>query len=157
MELELIAKSFGELSAAELHDIYALRVAVFVVEQRCAYQEVDGADLEALHVWLRAPDGRILAYLRVLPRGVNFPEVSIGRVIAAERRRGLGARILAEGIRLARERFSAEKIIVEAQTYARPFYEKAGFRQTSPEFQEDGIPHIRMELNTPNPHTASNN
>ena len=101
--MELVVKHFSELSAAELADIYELRVAVFVVEQRCPYQEVDRADREAYHVWLRSQAG-IEAYLRVLPRGVNFPDVSIGRVIAVRRRQGLGSRILAEGMRVARER-----------------------------------------------------
>ena len=104
--MELVVKHFSELSAAELADIYELRVAVFVVEQRCPYQEVDRADREAYHVWLRSQAG-IEAYLRVLPRGVSVPDVSIGRVVAVRRRQGLGSRILAEGMRVARERLGA--------------------------------------------------
>ena len=87
--MELVVKHFSELSAAELADIYELRVAVFVVEQRCPYQEVDRADREAYHVWLRSQAG-IEAYLRVLPRGVTFPDVSIGRVIAVQPYSGRG-------------------------------------------------------------------
>ena len=67
-------------------------------------------------------------------------------MIAAQRRKGLGTQVLQAGIRVAREQFAAERITIEAQTYARAFYEKQGFRQTSEEFLEDGIPHIRMEL-----------
>lgn len=143
--MELTVKRFEALSAEELYEILALRAAVFVVEQACAYQDVDGRDARAYHVCLRE-DGKLLAYLRVLEAGVSFDDVSIGRVVAVERRRGLGSRILAEGIRVAWEELHAERIVIEAQTYARSLYEKAGFRQTSGEFLEDGIPHIQMTL-----------
>ena len=141
--MELTGKHFSELTTEELFDIYKLRVSVFVVEQNCPYQEVDSADKTAYHIWLKE-DGELLAYLRVLPRGVVREEVSLGRVIAVRRRCGLGSRILAAGIRTAVERFGADCIVIEAQTYARGVYEKAGFVQTSEEFLEDGIPHIQM-------------
>ena len=141
--MELITRTFDELSAAELHKIYSLRCAVFVVEQNCPYQDIDEHDRRALHLWL-AEDGEMLAYLRVLPAGEAFEEPSLGRVIAVKRRQGLGSRIVAEGIRTARERFGAESIRIEAQTYARRLYEKLGFIQVSEEFLEDGIPHIQM-------------
>lgn len=143
--LELMVKHFRELTAEELADLYQLRVAVFVVEQKCPYQEADAADKAAYHVWLRDGDG-IQAYLRVLPAGTNFDEPSIGRVIAVKRRCGLGSRILAEGIRVARERLAAQSIVLEAQVYARGLYEKQGFVPVSEEFLEDGIPHIKMRL-----------
>lgn len=141
--MELTGKHFSELTTEELFDIYKLRVSVFVVEQSCPYQEVDSADKTAYHIWFKE-DGELLAYLRVLPRGVVREEVSLGRVIAVRRRCGLGSRILAAGIRTAVERFGADCIVIEAQTYARGLYEKAGFVQTSEEFLEDGIPHIQM-------------
>ena len=143
--MELIVKHFEDLTARELFAILKLRVSVFVVEQSCPYQEVDDKDLTAIHVWLEE-DGEIRAYLRVLDRGVSFPELSLGRVIAVERRRGLGTRIVREGIQVARERFGPGPIVIEAQTYARRLYENLGFRQESAEFLEDGIPHIRMRL-----------
>ena len=141
--MELITRTFDELSAAELHKIYSLRCAVFVVEQNCPYQDIDEHDRHALHLWLEE-DGEMLAYLRVLPAGETFDEPSLGRVIAVRRREGLGSRIVAEGIRTARERFGAESIRIEAQTYARRLYEKLGFIQVSEEFLEDGSPHIQM-------------
>ena len=70
--------------------------------------------------------------------------VSIGRVIAVKRRSGIGTQVLSEGIRAAKEYFAADKIYLEAQVYAKSFYEKLGFRQVSDEFLEDGIPHIKM-------------
>lgn len=143
--MELTVKHFRELTAEELYDIYRLRAAVFVVEQNCVYQDVDDADKTAYHLWLSDEDG-IQAYLRVLQKGARFEDVSIGRVIAVKRRRGLGSRILAAGIQTAKEKFQAKRIVIEAQIYARKLYENAGFVQTSGEFLEDGIPHIQMTL-----------
>ena len=143
--MNLIVKHFSELSAEELYEIYRVRTAIFVVEQNCPYQEVDAADKAAYHVWL-ADEAGIAAYLRVLPKGTTFDEVSLGRVLAVNRRFGLGTRIVNEGIRVARERFDAERIVIEAQTYARKLYENLGFVQISEEFLEDGIPHIKMRL-----------
>ena len=144
-QMELFVKHFSELSAQELFEIYKLRVSVFVVEQKCYYQEVDDADKTAYHVWLRDGDG-IQAYARVLPCGAAFPEVAIGRVLAVKRRCGLGSRIVAAAIDTAKERLHADTITIEAQTYARKLYENFGFRQTSEEFLEDGIPHIQMHV-----------
>ena len=141
--MDLVVRHFDELTVQELFDIYRLRVAVFVVEQNCPYQEVDDADRDAYHVYMKDESG-ILAYLRVLGKGTAFDEASIGRVIAVRRRCGLGSRILAAGIEVARSKFSAERIVVEAQTYARKLYENAGFIQASEEFLEDGIAHILM-------------
>ena len=141
--IELKIKHFSELSAQELFAIYKLRVSVFVVEQNCPYQEVDDADEHAYHVWFEDEDG-IEAYLRVVEPGVVFPECAIGRVIAVKRRCGLGTKIVSAGLRAAQERYGAEAVRIEAQTYARKLYEGLGFVQTSEEFLEDGIPHIGM-------------
>lgn len=143
--MELVVKRFEELTANELYEILKLRVSVFVVEQNCPYQEIDDKDRQALHVYLKDENG-IQAYLRVIEKGVAFDEVSIGRVIAIKRRCGMGSRILAEGIRVAKNRLKADAIKIEAQTYAKELYEKQGFRQISDEFLEDGIPHIPMRL-----------
>ena len=146
--MELVVKRFAELTADELYEILRLRVDVFVVEQKCPYPEIDGRDRAAFHVWLRDENG-IQAYLRVLEAGVSFPEVSIGRVVVRTRRRGLGTQILRAGLDVAAGRLHARRIRIEAQTYARSLYEKAGFRQDSDEFLEDGIPHIQMVCELP--------
>ena len=112
--MELVVKPFGDLTPWELYELLRLRVDVFVVEQHCPYPELDGRDPEALHVFLREGD------------------------------RVLGRRILDAGIQAARERLGAEALTIEAQTYARGFYEAAGFRQVSQEFLEDGNPPILM-------------
>lgn len=143
--MELIVKHFSELNAEELFQIYKLRVSVFVVEQKCPYQEIDDADRVAYHIWLQDADG-IKAYARVLPQEVAFSTTSIGRVIAVKRRCGLGSKIVEAAINVAKTNLHADKITIEAQVYARALYEKHGFQQTSEEFLEDGIPHIQMQL-----------
>lgn len=136
-------KRFYELSAEELYAILKLRVDVFVVEQNCPYPELDNRDQEAVHVWLEDADG-ILAYLRIMDRGVESEHVSLGRVVAARRHEGLGSKILAEGIRVAKDIFQTGTLYLEAQTYAIPFYESQGFQVVSEPFMEDGIPHVKM-------------
>lgn len=148
--MKLCVKQFDELSTDELYQILKLRVNVFVVEQCCPYPELDDCDQKAMHVWLEDDNG-IGAYLRVLDRGIKSEWVMIGRVIAVKRREGLGTRILKAGIQVAKERFEADFIYLEAQTYARVLYEKQGFRVTSDAFLEDGIAHVKMllDLNRP--------
>ena len=148
--MELRVKRFGELTLDELYRLLQLRVAVFVVEQNCPYMELDDRDQAAIHVWLEDEEG-IQAYLRLMDRGVESEYVSIGRVIAVKRRRGLGSRILAEGVRIAGEVFGAESIYLEAQVYAEGLYEKQGFRRISEPYPEDGIPHVRMLLDCGGP------
>ena len=141
--MELTIKHFDELSAQELFEIYRSRVAVFVVEQNCPYQEVDEADRHAYHITLRE-DNELVAYLRVVEQNVLREEVTIGRVLSLKRRKGYASRLLSEGIRVAEESLHADKIVIEAQVYAMPLYEKASFVPVSEEFLEDGIPHVRM-------------
>lgn len=143
--MELIIKKIEELSLEELYEIMRVRVSVFVVEQKCPYPELDGYDLKAYHLILRE-NGKIKAYLRVLDGGTLFEEVSIGRVLTTERGKGFGGEILQEGIKVARSAYGAKKIIVAAQTYAKNFYGKYGFKPISEEYVEDGIPHVKMLL-----------
>ena len=141
--MELFVKRFEELTTDQLYRILQLRVAVFVVEQNCPYMELDGLDQAAIHLWLEE-DGRVMACARVMDRGVESEYVSIGRVVTAERRSGLGSRILAESIRAAKEYFSAGELYLEAQEYAILFYARQGFAVASEVFPIDGIPHVKM-------------
>ena len=143
--MELAAKHFNELTVDELYDILKARVDIFVVEQNCPYHEVDGKDKDAYHLFLRDDDG-IAAYLRVLKSGVSFDTPALGRIITTRRGEGLGAEIVREGIRFAAEKLGASELKIEAQVYARGFYEKLGFRQCSELFMDDGIEHIEMRL-----------
>lgn len=142
--MELAVKTFQELTADELYELLRLRAEVFVVEQTCVYQDLDGRDQAALHLLLREGE-ELQAYARVLPAGTAFPTAGLGRVCTRSRGRGLGRAVVAAGIRAAREKLGAEEITIEAQSYVRGLYESFGFRQSSEEFLEDGIPHIQMK------------
>ncbi|WP_273211965.1 GNAT family N-acetyltransferase [Helicobacter rodentium] len=143
--MQFIVKKFEELTLDELYEILKIRVNVFVVEQKCAYQELDEKDRQSLHLYLRDSNG-IQAYLRILPAGLSYKEVSIGRVLTLKRNNGFGREILKEGIKIAREKLQAREIRIGAQVYAKGFYEKFGFQQASKEYLEDGILHIQMLL-----------
>ena len=141
--VELTVKTFGELTAMELYEILRVRAGVFVVEQACVYQDIDGLDLDALHLFLEDEKG-IGAYLRIFSKDAQT--AWIGRVLTVDRGRGLGAEILKQGIAAAGERLKKDRIYLEAQTYAVGFYEREGFRVVTEEFLEDGIPHVGMVL-----------
>ena len=143
MDLVLHKKLFRELTVNELYELLRVRAEVFVVEQDCVYQDMDGDDQVSVHLWL-TDGGKVVALCRVCPAGTHMEEVSIGRVITTERGKGYGKRIMLEGIKVAQEHFNAKRIDIEAQEYARGFYEQVGFRQSSEPFILDGIPHIRM-------------
>lgn len=143
--MEFYRKRFSGLDTNELYGILKLRFDVFVLEQACLYQEIDNLDQDAIHVYIK--DGNeIVAYLRVLDRGAESEEVAIGRVIAKKRRQGLGTLVLKEGIKAGKDFFDADAIYLEAQSYAKEFYENQGFVQISDEFLLDDIAHIKMRL-----------
>jgi ElaA protein len=141
--VKLHAATFGELDAATLYELLRLRVDVFVVEQQCAYPELDGRDTEpdATHLWLTADEDRApLAYLRILtePDG----RTRIGRVAVAPAARGAGiARQLMEA---ALARVGRRLCILDAQSNLVGFYRSLGFTVSGPEYLEDGIPHVPM-------------
>jgi ElaA protein len=141
--MEVVVKKFNELTVDELYEILRVRAEIFVVEQNCVYQDLDGVDQDAYHVYMQE-EGKIVAYLRVIDRGKRMDEVSVGRVVSTDRRKGLGSRLMTVGFAVAREKFGAERIKIGAQVQAKPFYESLGFRQVSKEYMEDGIPHVYM-------------
>ena len=142
--MELKAKFFHELTTTELYEILRARAEIFVLEQNCVYQDMDGRDYESLHVFCEE-DGRVTAYLRAFPREAGM--VQMGRVLTLRHGMGLGGVILKEGIRQIREKLCTERIYIEAQCYAIGYYAREGFRVCSGEFLEDGIPHVQMILN----------
>ncbi len=139
--MELKIKTFDQLSTNELYDILAARCAVFIVEQNCPYQDIDGTDRDAVHIWLEE-ESKIKAYLRVFEKDADTAQ--IGRVITLDRGKGFGRIVLKEGVKACGEILHKEKIYLEAQCYATGFYEKEGFVAFGEEFLEDGIPHIKM-------------
>lgn len=131
-------KTFDELTTRELYELLALRTEVFVVEQDCPYQEVDGKDIKAHHYWIEE-DETIVAALRVL---VKETPIAIGRVVTKASHRGKGySRRLMEA---AVGDFGNAELYLQAQTYVEPFYASFGFSRTSAEYLEDGIPHVDM-------------
>ena len=142
-DLILHEKLFSELTLDELYELLRIRSEVFVVEQDCVYQDMDGDDQASVHLWLTEGE-KVVALCRVCPAGTHMEEVSVGRVITTVRGKGYGKRIMLEGIRAAQEHFRAKRIDIEAQEYAKGFYEQVGFRQSSEPFILDGISHIKM-------------
>lgn len=142
-ELILHKKTFLQLTTDELYELLRVRSEVFVVEQNCVYQDLDGDDQRAIHLWLTLGD-KIVALARVCPAGTHMTEISIGRVITTVRGKGYGKQIMLHAIDAAIEYFGATLIDIEAQEYARGFYEGVGFKQSSDTFMLDGIPHIKM-------------
>lgn len=143
MPLKLHKKTFQQLTIDELYELLRVRADVFVIEQNCPYQDLDGDDQTAIHLWLTVDD-RTVALARVCPKGTHMDEISIGRVITTERGKGYGREIMQAAIAAAQEHLDATLIDIEAQEYAREFYEKVGFVQSSDTFMLDGIPHIKM-------------
>ncbi len=144
--MEFIVKHFSELSTNELYEILKTRAEIFVVEQDCVYQDLDDNDQDAMHVFCCNENGRVSGYLRVFIRDAENGVVQIGRVVTLEHGKGIGGQILHKGVEVAIEHFKAKKIYLEAQVYAIGFYAKEGFEVVSDEFMEDGIPHVKMEL-----------
>lgn len=147
--MELVIKRFNELTVEELYEILRVRTEVFVVEQKCPYQEVDGIDQSSYHVFFKE-NNKIIAYLRVFYRDEKNKTIQIGRVLTTKRRSGLGTKIMMVGITIAKEKMNGKSIYIEAQVYAIPFYEQFGFETCSDEFLEDGIPHVKMILDLEN-------
>ena len=142
-EIVLHKKSFKELTVDELYELLRVRSEVFVVEQDCIYQDMDNDDQKSIHLWLTVAD-KVVALARVCPAGTHMKGISIGRVITTERGKGYGKQIMLHAIDAAKEHFGAKHIDIEAQEYAKGFYESVGFKQSSDTFMLDGIPHIRM-------------
>lgn len=144
MPLRFRLRSFSELSTAELYTLLAARSAVFVVEQRCAYQDIDGFDTDAAH--LSAWSGQELAgYLRILPPGAKYAEHSIGRVLTTGpfRRQGVGQALMRRALQHL-EPHAHTGIRINAQAYLERFYASFGFERCSAPYLDDGIEHIEM-------------
>lgn len=140
-------KKFDVLTSKDIHDIFRLRVDIFVVEQNCPYPEIDGKDPAALHLMYKE-NGKVTAYARLLPPGVSYDEASIGRVIVVKSRRGsgLGYELLKKAVEIALAEYK-QSIKIGAQAHLEKYYSSVGFVKVSDVYLEDGIPHIDMLLN----------
>jgi len=148
MKPQFKIKRFNELSLTELYKALQLRSEVFVVEQDCVYQDIDGKDEKALHV-LGVYNDEIATYSRLFAPGDYFDNASIGRVVIGEkfRDRKWGHDLIAAGIAAIAENYKTSAITISAQLYLKKFYETHGFVQEGDQYLEDGIPHIRMNRN----------
>ncbi|AEM70354.1 GCN5-related N-acetyltransferase [Allomuricauda ruestringensis DSM 13258] len=143
--MEVLVKTFEELSTKELYQILRLRSEVFVVEQDCVYQDVDNKDQKALHV-IGIKNDEVVAYTRIFKPGDYFDNVSIGRVVVSKNQRkyGLGKQIMQASLAAIYQRFPHKAIEISAQSYLLKFYTELGFNAFGEEYLEDGIPHRRM-------------
>jgi ElaA protein len=143
--LRISVKSFDQLSTTELYEILQLRSEIFVAEQECAYQDVDGKDQKALHV-IGFKKDKIVAYSRIFKAGDYLAQASIGRVVVKENERnhGYGYDIMNASIKAVEEELDERSIALSAQTYLKNFYNSLGFVEKGGEYLEDDIPHVMM-------------
>lgn len=143
-----IWKDFTALTQKELYEIAKVRQKVFVVEQNCAFLDLDDLDYNAWHLFKTGSFGEVIAYLRLVESGGRFTSPSIGRLLTSReaRRTGQGRQIMAEGIKRAKDMFPGKVIRISAQQYLEDFYASFGFKKTGAPYLDDDIPHIDMYL-----------
>lgn len=144
-------KNFSDLSLNELYNILQLRSEIFVVEQNCVYNDLDGFDTEAVHLFHKK-EGKIVAYARILKPGTRFADFSIGRVVVkqSERGTGLGIELMEAAKNYITNVLGAKKIKISAQSYLQKFYENLGFEVITEMYLEDEIPHFGMVFEVQN-------
>ena len=143
--MNFTVKSFDELKTAELYEILKSRAEVFLLEQNIVCQDMDDIDYESHHFFIKEGE-RIIAYLRAYYTDRENKIIKIGRVLTLSHGNGMGRILMDNTINEIKNRFDCEKVIVNAQKQAEGFYKKCGFKTVSDEFLEEGIPHVKMEL-----------
>ena len=146
MNFKKFVQPYSTLSLDHFHDIIALRIKIFVIEQDCPYQDLDGKDKLAHHLFYTNNEDEVVAATRILPQNISYAEVSIGRVVVDERCRGtgLGHLIMEESMNFVQAEFGQVDVRLSAQKHLENYYGKHGFRSTGKEYLEDGIPHVEM-------------
>jgi len=145
--MKIVVKRFKELSVEEVYQILRIRSEVFVIEQRCIYEDIDGKDEKAMHV-MGKNNNKIIAYTRILDSGDSCDFPSISRVVVKKKNRGeeRGRKIMKETIKYIVEELKGKTIVLAAQTYLEKFYSELGFIAEGEEYLEDEIPHQKMIL-----------
>ena len=143
--MNVVIKKFNDLSPLELYEILQLRSEVFVVEQDCVYQDIDGNDQKALHI-IGTIENKIIAYTRCFRPGDYFKEASIGRVVVKESQRKFkrGNQIMNNSIKVINDHYKTKIIKISAQCYLNKFYTNLQFKSIGEKYLEDGIPHVTM-------------
>ncbi len=146
--LHWVGKSFAQLAARDLFEVLKLRVDVFVVEQRCAYRELDEYDRhpEVRHLSGYDESGQLIAYSRLLPPGLRYREVNFGRFVVRKdwRKQGIGHQLLQATSKEISSAWPQASIRISAQDYLQRFYSQYGFIRVSDVYLEDGISHVEM-------------
>jgi ElaA protein len=144
--MEFKLKPFEELSVKELYNILQLRSEVFIVEQNCPYQDLDGLDQDSLHL-MGVSDSGLIAYARLLKPGMSYENAAIGRVVVSPDQRGSGhARtLMLKAMEECCKIFQTHVIVISAQQYLEKFYSSLGFVTQSDVYLEDNIPHVKMK------------
>ena len=139
-------KHYNDLSLNEFHDIVVLRIAIFIVEQNCPYQELDGKDKKSYHLICRNGLGDLVGTLRILPPNLSYTTVGIGRIVLAKEARGehQGHEMMRQSMQFIVEEYGLVPIMLSAQKHLENFYASHGFNSTGKEYLEDGIPHVEM-------------
>ncbi len=148
--MKFIIKHFDDLKPAELYEIIQERIEIFVVEQEIMYNDLDDKDQRCWHM-LGEVDGKIVGSLRIVPVGVSYPDAaSIGRFVVLEqfRKNGYARQMINRAIDFIKSELNEKNITISGQAYLTKFYESVGFKVVSDIYQEDGLPHVRMELET---------
>ena len=140
--MNLVVKTFFELTLDELYEILKSRAEIFLLEQNIVCQDLDDIDRDSIHCFF-TNENRVVAYLRAFPTGEN--SVTVGRVLTLEHRKGLGSQLMQKSLEEIKKHFGCKKIIVHAQKQAMKFYENMGFVVVSDEYLEEGIIHLIME------------
>ena len=147
-QVHWVVDSFHDFTPDQLYNILQLRVDVFVVEQCCPYPELDDSDRhpETRHLAGHDQSGALIAYARLLPPGLRFPEPNIGRFVVKKdsRGQGVGHQLLREAVKEINKIWPGHPIKISAQDYLQRFYERYGFIRMSDVYLEDEIPHIEM-------------
>mgnify|MGYP000164786528 CR=1 FL=1 len=143
--MEWKIKKYEDLTIDELYNILKVRNEVFVVEQNCPYQDCDEKDKRAYHLFLE-DNGEIIAYSRIIEKGVSYDEVSIGRFLVQKKYRGKGfaREMLSKAIKFIEESLNENAIRISGQVYIKEFYKSFGFKEVSDVYLEDNIPHVEM-------------
>lgn len=146
MTLHWTIKPYDELTLTELYESLRLRIEVFVVEQNCPFQDLDGQDAQAYHLLGHTATGELAAYARLFDAGLSYEQVAIGRVAVspAHRRLGFGQELMRQSIAQCEVLYGAQPIKLGAQQYLEQFYQGFGFVQCGEGYLEDGIPHMPM-------------
>ncbi len=143
----ILYRSISEYEPAHLYEVVKLRQDIFIIEQNCIYDDIDGLDYVSAHLLLLGDNNNLIGYLRLVPAGQKFEELSLGRIAIKKKYRGkgLGAKLIKKGLAIAKD-WGETSVRIEAQAHLEKYYADLGFKTTSEIYDVDGIPHIQMML-----------